>query len=429
MARGGSHAPHAALARSEGVSMSQDRQGRGAAWHGRPYGVAPHSLFFVVGAIVLAAGSLGWALVQTGILRGAPGRIGMPLVTVHALVMTFGFFPMFFAGFLYSTGLKWLRVAAVPMSTLAPAALAHLVGWAVFAMGLAWPDSWPRALGLALVAGGWSHVVVRLVWLVRSSRQDDVLHVRLIAGAGVVGAAAMWGCVAGVALGEWRLVTVLARASVWGFVALTFLAAAHRMIPFVAGTPFAAVDRRWPRLLLGLLAVTFVGKAVAVLHPPAAAATAPVEIVLGTVLLGFALRWPFVQSLRPRLLRMLYTGFVWLGIGLLLTGIAGAFGPPVLAEVGLHAFAAGFLGTTMLAMVSRVIAGQAGIAVVVDAFLWRLFVALQLAVLLRVAGPLLLHGRTGQWVIAGAALAWCAVWLPWAWRYGRLCRGSRARSS
>jgi uncharacterized protein involved in response to NO len=387
-----------------------------------------HSPFFGVGAIVLAAGSLWWALVQTGLVTGAPGRIDMPLVTVHALVMTFGFFPMFFAGFAFSTGLKWLRVAAVPMSALAPAALAHLLGWGVFAVALAWGQRWPLALGLAVVAGGWTGAAARLVLLVRSSGRDDVLHMRLIAGAGGVGAAAMWGCAAASAIGEWGWVTALARASVWSFVALTFLAAAHRMIPFVAGTPIAAVERRWPSFLLGMLAVTFVGKAVAVFHPPAAAATAPVEILVGTALLGFALRWPFIQSLRPPMMRMLYTGFVWLGIGLLLGGLGGALRSPALAAVGLHAFAAGFLGTTMLAMVSRVIAGQVGIVVVVDAFQWRLFLALQLAVLLRVAGPLLLSAGGARRVIAGAALAWCAAWLPWAWRYGRWSGGSRARS-
>jgi uncharacterized protein involved in response to NO len=395
-------------------------------WDWRLYVSAPQRLFFIVGAIVHAAAALWWAGVHLGV--EAP-RSAIAPVVVHALVMTFGFFPMFFAGFCFSTGVKWLRVPALPMASLAPAAIAHAGGWSVVAAAVAKHDPTWMAGGLALAGTGWAYAVARLALLIRSSREEDRTHPTLFALAGTIGVAGMHAAAATVCFERWDVALGVARASVWGFVGITFLAAADRMIPFLSATPFDALNRKSPKVLLSVLAGFLVAKAFAEVLPAVRAALAPIEVTVGAALLLFALRWPFVQSLRPAMLRMLYTGFVWLGVGFLLSGLDRLVPRLSMGTAALHAFTAGFLGTTMLAMLSRVAAGQAGRSVVVDRWLGSLFVLLQVAVAARVA-PSVLFAATGMAAppflgvsapfLGVSAVAWACLWFAWAVRYGHL---------
>jgi uncharacterized protein involved in response to NO len=124
-----------------------------------------------------------------------------------------------------------------------------------------------------------------------------------------------------------------------------------------------------------------------------------------------------VQSLKIRLLAMLHVGFVWFGLSLLLSGasqwLLAAGGVPTMGLGALHALTMGFLGSILLAMVTRVACGHSGRALVADATVWSLFWLLQGAVLLRIAGTLPQAG--GGWLLA-AALLWGGVVLVWGAR-------------
>ncbi|AKJ30884.1 NnrS family protein [Caldimonas brevitalea] len=374
--------------------------------------VRPHRLCFAAGALILVLASLWWAAV---LLAPASRPSGMPPAAVHALVMTFGFFPMFFAGFIFSTGLKWMHVPACPPAFLAPATVAFLLGWAAVGCAVALQRPPWLAGGLTLAAGAWAWMVAGLALLSTRRAAAPSGHVTLIALAGAVGAVAMGAAAVASLLERWALVVTLARASVWGFVGLTFGAAAHRMVPFISAAPVRRLEVPWPGLSLAGLGLAFLANAVAQLLPAAARLAAAIDLCVGAVLVVFALRWPFVQSLRPRMLRMLYAGFLWLGASLVLTGLGGGRPGNPWGSAPLHAFTLGFLGTTMLAMLSRVIATGAGRTVVVDALLWALFWALQAAAVLRVVGPVVGLGAA----VVAAGLLWAAIWLVWALRHGR----------
>jgi uncharacterized protein involved in response to NO len=191
------------------------------------------------------------------------------------------------------------------------------------------------------------------------------------------------------------------------------------MVPFVAGTPFSGLDRRYPSVMLKSLSALLLALGFAELVPAARWLVAPAAALAGAALLALALRWCRVQSLRPRLLRMLFAGFVWLGLALLLSGVAGWL-PQRAASAPLHAFTIGFLGSTMLAMLSRFACVQAGRAVVADGLLWGLFLLLQVAAVARVGGPLMAVGPSagGRVAMGLAASIWATVWLAWLVRYG-----------
>ena len=145
-----------------------------------------------------------------------------------------------------------------------------------------------------------------------------------------------------------------------------------------------------------------------------------VELAAGGVLLWLAMVWGLVQSLKIRLLAMLHVGFAWLGVALLWSAASQtlwlATGRPVLGLGALHALSIGFLGSIMVAMVTRVSCGHSGRPLVADNLVWVLFWLLQVAAGVRMAAAV--QGAP-QALTGLAALMWTAVVSVWAVRYAR----------
>ena len=143
-----------------------------------------------------------------------------------------------------------------------------------------------------------------------------------------------------------------------------------------------------------------------------------VETVAGGVLLWLAVVWGLVQSLKIRLLAMLHVGFVWFGLALLYSALSqGGWlvtGRPVLGLGALHALSMGFLGSIMIAMVTRVSCGHSGRALVADNLVWGLFGALQAVVGIRLVAAV--EGMPA-WLTLLAALGWATVVTIWGLRY------------
>ena len=144
------------------------------------------------------------------------------------------------------------------------------------------------------------------------------------------------------------------------------------------------------------------------------------ELAAGGVLVWLAVLWGLFKSLRIRLLAMLHVGFLWLGLGLALSGASQLLGwashSAVLPLAPLHAITMGALGSLMLAMVTRVSCGHAGRSVVADDLVWALFWLLQAATLLRIAAAV--PGVPAQPLLTAAAVLWAGLMLIWGFRYG-----------
>jgi hypothetical protein len=105
--------------------------------------------------------------------------------------------------------------------------------------------------------------------------------------------------------------------------------------------------------------------------------------VSGLVMLWLAFMWGLTQSMSIRLLAMLHIGFVWLGLAFLIEAV-GQFWALLSRSApwtlgALHATTIGFMGSLMLAMVTRVSCGHGGRKLVADDLTWMLFGLLQLA--------------------------------------------------
>lgn len=367
----------------------------------------------------LAATGLWWAGVLVG--DGA-GR------AAHGPLMTFGFFPLYFLGFLFTAGPKWLGLPPLPSQPLRLPVALHLTGWAVYLVA----GDLQRPLqgaGMSMAACGASIVLVRFVRMVQGARDADRTHPWLIAGAMAIGAACLWGAAAGTAVDDAALVRACTRAALWAFVGLVFTTALHRLVPFLSAAAVPALDARHPRWLLWCLTAAMGFEAVADVAeamngfagPVGWGLRAGVECVAGLAAAALAVRWAAVQGLRLRMPVMLQLGWAWFAVAFLLLAAthalrAAGHEAPGLARAGLHGYTMGFLGSTMFAMVSRVSATQQGRTVGIDGLAWGLFWALQIAVVARVAHATAAEHAGSAPMLAGAALVWAVVMTTWVAR-------------
>ena len=398
--------------------------------------LAPHRLGFFLAMLVLVASGLWWALVQ---LDRFSAVLNLPYTVapwlVHATVMVFGFIPLFFSGFLFTAGPKWLGVEPPAVRALLVALPLHAVGWLLWLAGAHLHPLLALA-GLAAACGGLCWVSVLFWRLVLRSRAEDQLHARIIAGACAVGCISLLGVLVAMALGQYAVARACVLTGLWGFVVVVYVVVAHRMIPFFTSSAMPMVALWRPFWVLWLMLAAAALEVLAVwlelygpVGTPAASAwmllRGTLELVIGMLLLWLASVWGLVQSLKNRLLAMLHIGFLWLGLAYLLGGAAQWLGwlqgAPVLGLGVLHALSMGCLASLMLAMVTRVSCGHSGRALVADPVTWCLFWLLQLATVLRIAAAV---PGTPAGLLLAAALLWAAAMAVWGTRlagwYGRL---------
>lgn len=403
-----------------------------ARWRAAELLAQPHRLCFVAAALVWAASALAWAL---ALVLPLP-RSALPLGTLHALAFTLGPMPLFFAGFLFTSAPKWLRAPGVPARALLPGVLALVLGWLLLIVFGAWRAQ-AAALGLALGAAGWA-ALLRHLWALRRQAWRRSGHFDAIAGCCALLALAQ--AAAAIALqpgGRIEHAHAIAQATLWGAVLPVFLIASHRMLPFLThadapqpGAGGSARDAPWvialplgASLLLALLTLL----ALPGLAPQWSTALWPLRALLlgaaGTLTLWLVLRWRAHPATRTPLLQRLLRAFAWSALAWL--ALAAAALPPLPASarsaldaIGLHAMALGFAGGTMLSMVTRVSATQAGQSQAVDAVARALEALLQVAVLARLLAAA--WPPAANLALPLAALLWAAIALLWLARHGRL---------
>lgn len=404
-------------------------------WHWRRVLLAPHRVAFLYAMVMLVASGLWWAAVQ---LDRAGAGFGLqhavePTLT-HAAAMSFGFMPLFFCGFLFTAGPRWLAVPAPAARELLPALTAQLAGWLLWLAG-GHVDAALAVAGAALAAGGLGAAALRFWRLLLASREYDQLHARHLAMALLGGCTCVGGLALALAAGRAELARAVVLTGLWSFVFAVFVVVAHRLVPFFDAGVMPRMQAWRPDWMLELLLACALFESAAVWLDLAAAAhplwlglRGVVELAIGATLAWLAIAWGMVKSLHVRLLAMLHLGLVWLALALLLAGtshlLALATGAPVLPLAPLHALAMGCLGSLMLAMVTRVSCARSGRPNVTDNLAWALFWVLQAATLLRIAADL--PGRWAQLLLAAAALGWAGVMLTWGLRHAAMFGRPRA---
>ena len=397
-------------------------------WRLSRVAAAPHRLGFLAGALLLALTAAWWLLALLARQGGLalPWAVASPLA--HGLAMALSSMPLFIIGFLFTAGPRWLGLPDVPGSSLVRPVTAYAGGWVAALAGFHLHAALAAA-GVAVATLAWAQVLVRFGRLVRASRMGDTLHARAITQAGWVGAATLFAAAAALALEQGSWLRAATQVALWAFLAPVFAIVAHRMLPFFTHSALPAVEAWRPDALLIWMrvALTLTGVAAgleALIAPLPAAAHAlllAVQAPTAMLLLWLALRWGLVQSFSVKLLAMLHGGFIWLGLAMVLAAAGQAItlwfpDGPALGLASLHALTVGFLGCTLVAMITRVAAGHSGRALVADRIALALYGTVQLAAVSRVVVALWPQAPLALTSFAAAAFAVAST--GWLWRYG-----------
>ncbi|MDT8991879.1 NnrS family protein [Curvibacter sp. APW13] len=399
-----------------------------ARWSPKRFLEAPHRLGFSAAALVLGLSGLWWALVLCMRFTGSQPPLTLPEPLAHALLMTWGFMPLFIVGFLFTAGPRWLQAAEVSAAQLAPSVSLYVGGVLLIMLGFH-AARWLSVLGGLALTLAWASLCWRYSRLWRAGRSDDKTHASVILCASWSGLAGLVLTLVGLAFADDNVLRSGIYIGLWCFIATVFAAVSHRMIPFFTASALPALDAWRPLWLLwclvGALWWLALGQVLDLWFWPLPAVwrtlQAALEAFSASIFLWLAVRWGLVQSLKIRLLAMLHGGFLWLGIGLALQAmhhiwmaVTGESSPLGLAP--LHALTMGYLGATLFAMATRVAAGHSGRSLVADNYAWALYVLVQLAIIIRLWAAL--PWSPNSMLLIAIAL-WVAATCGWALRYVR----------
>lgn len=377
---------------------------------------------------MLGLSALWWCIQLFVRTLGTPVPWAVSPSTAHAMLMGMGFMPLFFAGFLFTAGPKWLAMPDVPARDLLPQVVTWLIGWIICLVGFH-ASTEMAAAGMALVATVWSSMAWKFTRLWRASRAEDKVHASVIVAANGMGVLALWLMVGGLATGHDTLVRTATQAALWMFIATVFATVSHRMIPFFSASALPVLDAWRPMWLLGtMVCILWLEGGFAALDLwlwPGPAALRWLQVLVeapaAVLMLWLAVRWGLVQSLKIRLLAMLHGGFLWLGIALALYAVSHTLmalrhDQVSLGLAPLHAMTMGYLGGTLFAMATRVSSGHGGRPLAADDPAWILYWVAQLATVLRVVSAL--WPDAGALPLLAAITAWTLACCGWALRYG-----------
>ncbi len=364
--------------------------------------------FFLAAALSGALTLLAWL----AMLRGWIPMDGYYAGTNwHAHELLFGYGLAVIAGFLLTAVRNWTGMATATGAELGAllllwalgrvAPLLPLPGVLVAVLDL----SFPVALAASLYQPLW-----------RGPNPDNRAFLALLIGmclAAILVHLQARGITAGTALAGDRLML--------GLTLLTLLVVAGRVMPFFTRTAVpgtAPKSRQWvERLTFGLAllwvgadSATQIGLPVAV---PAAVLAASLALVQGLRLAG----WHDRHVWGLPILAVLYSGYLWLILGLTLNALAhlGVLAP----FPALHALTIGAVGVFTLGMMARVSLGHTGRAMVASRLTVMAFVALNLAAAVRVFAPLAWPSLYGYWLTASGTL-WVLAFALFLWVYAPL---------
>ena len=173
-------------------------------------------------------------------------------------------------------------------------------------------------------------------------------------------------------------------------------------------TPFNRFDA-------GVLALTAVALASWV-AAPWAAVTGGLMTLAGAANLARLARWRGWLARREPLVWILHLGYAWVGIGLILLGLAALVPAAVPFTAGVHALTAGAMGVETLAIMTRATRGHTGRPRVADRATTAIYLLILSAAVVRVCAPF--HPEWNAPLLALSATLWALAFAGFVAAYG-----------
>ncbi len=383
------------------------------------FSAAPHRVMFFGGTLQTVAAMLWWlADLSTRGATGNPIAWSVAPNAVHSYLMIYGIFPFFMFGFLMTTFPRWMAAKEIPARRHVPAFVLMLLGAVTFYTGLS-THPYLLAAGVSLSLCGWAIAWHALLHVILHTPSRDRRHPVIALVALALGWCGAVSYLAWLLSGQQLWLDAATQAGIWLFLLPVFFTIGHRMIPFFTASAAlrCRIDRPdWP---LTVILASSAGHGVLQLSGlPQWLWLVDAPLALAAFYLAYA--WNLLRSLAVPMVAVLHIGVAWLGIAALLFCVQSlalmSSSHFVLGLAPLHALTIGFFSTVLLGMATRVTLGHSGLPINPQRSTRLLFVALQIAVLLRVLCEIL----PGEWragLYLTAAIAWLACFLPWLFFY------------
>lgn len=165
----------------------------------------------------------------------------------------------------------------------------------------------------------------------------------------------------------------------------------------------------------GVLALTAVAL-VAWVAAPWSAMTGAAMVLAGLLNLARLARWRGWLARREALVWILHLGYAWLGVGLVLLGLAALVPDAVPFTAGVHALTTGAMGVETLAMMTRATRGHTGRPRVADRSTTAIYVLVLSAAVVRVSAPFLTDWTAA--LLAVSATLWALAFAGFVAAYG-----------
>ena len=376
---------------------------------------APHRLLFFVGATNVLAAMLWWTLWLAEARFGVLGLAQPPVFAgwAHAFVMQYQVLTPFIFGFLLTVFPRWMGQPELTRWHYLPVGFGLLSGQVLFLVGL---FGFPHLVHLGVIntMAGW---IAGCVFLFGPLRGDGfkTWHAVSAYAALLLGLLGLILFVVFLHGGDARFALAMIKIGSFGLLLPIYTTVAHRMFPFFAGIVVRGYNGWRPLTRLAAIwgfALLHLGMELAQATPWFWMADLPLAALSAYWLWR---NWPRAPA--PALLRVLFIGFAWLPLAMLLYAIQSLLlqfaDLQVLGRAPAHALYIGFFGSLLVAMVTRVTQGHSGRPLALGRVAAFAFVAIQVVAVLRIVSEL--HADAMACHVVAAA-GWLIAFLPWVLR-------------
>ncbi len=380
---------------------------------------APHRLLFFIGALNVLAAMIWWTF---WLFDPTPMPVNWVLGRwLHGFIIQYQMLPSFMFGFLITVFPRWMGQPEPTRWHYVPVGLGLLLGQALCLYAAFSGSLLALHLGVISTLMGWGQGLMVLglgVW----RNRFKTWHAVSCLAALLLGFMALALFIAYLHTLDLRFGNAAIKLGAFGVLLPIYATVAHRMFPFFAGNVVAGYRAWRPMWLLAAQWPLWLGHVLLELtHLTAWLWLVDLPLLL-LALLCLWRWWP--RGRMPALLRVLFVGYAWLPVAMVLYVVQSLWlllgGELVLGRAPLHALGIGLFGSLLVAMVTRVTQGHSGRPLVLGGVALFAFLGIQVVAVVRIVSELLVSPYPGFQL---AALGWLLAFTPWvlrsAWIYLR----------
>ena len=376
----------------------------------------PYQLMFGVGAIQGILIILWWGYDIFARFTGSPIVTASGVVShwAHIYLMVFSFFPLFIFGFLMTAYPVWMGSEPIKLKPILPGVFLLIIGLFLINIGIFYNKNlFP--FGTVLFALGWFFSIAILINVFRHAHKKKNFHSLLTIFFLVIGVIFLSIGAYGIFYNNVQVINLVKVGGMWWFLFPLFISICHRLIPFFTSVVISEYEIYRPnKLLIATLVLIFFHGILELNHQISYLWLVDINIAIITLWLSW--KWIDKEVFSKRILFMLHIAYFWVTISFTLFTIQSVLnqnGYYLLSSGPLHCITMGFFTSMLFAMITRVSLGHSGRQVSANSFIWKLFLLIQVAAVLRLIVGFTINFQYSQVLLLISALLWFFCFFGW----------------